>query len=520
MRFRQQRPALGLPLARLPSALLTLAVLTTLFAPALIQLAGRQTDPSFLDNRPPATMPALPSSLSLDSLRQFHSGFIRFIEDNFGLRAEMVQLNIGARRAIGVSAAPGLLIGKDGWFFLKTDAYVLDQFRGLNRFSDQDLDAWIDLMELQRQSMERQGAVFVILIAPNQQTIYPEHMPFYANRVWPETRLDQIMRRLHERGSTLIVIDPRHDLWAAREHAMLYHKYENHWNSLGAFVAYAATMREIKKRFPAVEPLQLSDYAIAQGHRVWNVPPIEEAVPVFSLKSPTRIVGRLDNKNPVRPIVEAITRAETGPTALLYGDSFGAVMNPFFDETFHRTIALPISRWPFPTELIEKRKPDIVILEMVERFLSGRPPMDETLETEYLLKQAPSLNDAIARSSGIGGAIEGAYEIEGRTGFAGWAVDRPANAPARLAFAYYEGRPIGVARMSDIRPDIAASMDDQRAGFRMSIASDAGIRQLSGLRFFSITTSGRIYELPITPTLRQHLEKIIPARAFHRVREP
>src|SRR5690349_20737219 len=130
MRFRQQLPALGLSPGWLSGALLTVAVLATLFAPALIQLTSRQTDPSFLDNRPPARMPAWPSSLSLGDWRRFHSGLTDFIDDNFGLRAEMVELNVRLRGAIGVSAIPSLLVGKDGWFFLKTDADVLDQARG------------------------------------------------------------------------------------------------------------------------------------------------------------------------------------------------------------------------------------------------------------------------------------------------------------------------------------------------------------------------------------------------------
>ncbi len=133
--MRQQLPALGLSLGRLPSVLLAVAVLATLFAPALIQLTGRQTDPSFLDNRPPARMPALPSSFSLGALGQFRKELIAFIDDNFGLRAEMVKLNIRVRSAIGVSAIPGMFMGKEGWFFLKTDSDVLDQVRALNRFT-------------------------------------------------------------------------------------------------------------------------------------------------------------------------------------------------------------------------------------------------------------------------------------------------------------------------------------------------------------------------------------------------
>ena len=215
--MRQQLPALGLSLGRLPSVLLAVAVLATLFAPALIQLTGRQTDPSFLDNRPPARMPALPSSFSLGALGQFRKELIAFIDDNFGLRAEMVKLNIRVRSAIGVSAIPGLFKGKEGWFFLKTDSDVLDQVRALNRFTDEELDEWIDLMEAQQRWVKAQGAAMVIVVAPNQHTIYPERMPLYVNRVWPETRLDQIMRRLQERGSSLVVVDPRRDLWAARQ---------------------------------------------------------------------------------------------------------------------------------------------------------------------------------------------------------------------------------------------------------------------------------------------------------------
>src|ERR1044072_3822185 len=113
MRFSQQLPALGISLGRAASVLLSVAALTTLFAPALIQFAGQRTDPSFMDNRPPARMPALPSSLSLGALRKFHTELISFIDDNFGLRVEMIQLNIRVRGAIGVSAIASLIMGKE-----------------------------------------------------------------------------------------------------------------------------------------------------------------------------------------------------------------------------------------------------------------------------------------------------------------------------------------------------------------------------------------------------------------------
>ncbi|MGB9368722.1 MAG: hypothetical protein WCE79_22190 [Xanthobacteraceae bacterium] len=511
--MRQQLPALGLSLSRLPSALLALAVLATLFAPALIQLAGRQTDPSFLDNRPPARMPGVPSSLSLGDLRQFHREFIAFVDDNFGLRAEMVQLNIRVRSAIGVSAIPGMFMGKEGWFFLKTDSDVLDQVRALNRFTDGDLDEWIDLMEAQQRWVKAQGAAMVIVVAPNQHTIYPEYLPRYVNRVWPETRLDQIVRRLKERGSTLVVVDPRRDLWAAKERALLYHKYEDHWNALGAFIAYSAAMKEARKLLPALQPLALSDYAITQGYRTWNIPPVGEADPVFSLKSGSRILDRrvLDNKVTLRPVVETTTSLTTAPTALVYGDSFGDVMAPFLNETFRRTVSVATAHYPFPTKLIQELKPDVVILEMVERSLTMRPPVSEAVENEYLLRDAPSLNEAIARSSGIGGTVAGATDTGERIEFVGWAVDPATN--AKLALAYDDTRAVGAGRMSLFRLDVAPTKQVQRIGFRIVIPSN-GVNDPARLRFFSTTPDGKVYELPVTPTLRRHLEEMMaPSRA-------
>jgi alginate O-acetyltransferase complex protein AlgJ len=513
MRFRQQLPALGVGLGRLPSVLLMVAVLATLFAPALIQLAGRQSDPSFLDNRPPARAPAWPSSFSLRALGQFRSELIAFVDDNFGLRAEMVKLNVRVRGAIGVSAIPGLLIGKEGWHFLKTEVDILDQVRGLNRFTDPELDEWIDLMEAQQRWVNAQGAAFIIVIAPNPHTIYPEHLPHYVNRVWPETRLDQVMRRLRERGSSLVVVDPRHDLWAARQQALLYHKYEDHWNSLGAFIAYAATMKEIKKLVPAVQPLALSDYAITQGLRVWTIPPREEADPILTLKSGTRMTGSrpIDSRNPHRPIVETATRLDTAPTALVYGDSFGDVMAPLLNETFRRTIFVPTAHWPFPTELIETHKPDVVIVEMVERSLATRPSISEAVEDEYLLRGAPSLEEAIARSRGIGGYVAGTDDTGQGIAFVGWAAD---HAPAKLAIAYHENRAVGAARMSAVRLDTAPSRQIQKLGFRIVIPPNPGVQDLTRLRFFSTTADGNVYELAITPTLRRLLAGMrAPSRA-------
>src|ERR1019366_4985298 len=188
--MKQPLPPLGCWLGKAQSLVFCVLVLGTLCAPAVVQFAGRATDPSFIDNRRPAQFPNWPTSIK--EVVNFRDGVSRFIDDNFGLRAELVKLDYRVHSWIGVSSHPGLIEGKNGWVFLKSDYAVFDQFRGLNRFTDAELEAWIDTMERAQQWLAAQGIAFMVVIAPNQQTIYPEYMPAYANRVWPETRLDQV----------------------------------------------------------------------------------------------------------------------------------------------------------------------------------------------------------------------------------------------------------------------------------------------------------------------------------------
>ena len=245
--MKQQLPALGIWLGKAQSWVICLLVLGSLSAPALIQLTGLSTDPSFIDNRPPAPFPALPRSAR--DVVEFRNGVIKFVGDNFGLRAELVKLNVLIHYRIGVSSIPAVVVGKNGWIFLKNDFAIFDQFRALDRFSDAGLDSWIDAMEQYRQWLAVQGIAFMVVVVPNQQTVYPEYMPGYANRVSPETRLDQLSRRLRERNSKLVFVDLRSTMWAAREKGLLYHQYENHWNAMGSFVGYSAIMQEVKNSF-------------------------------------------------------------------------------------------------------------------------------------------------------------------------------------------------------------------------------------------------------------------------------
>lgn len=355
----QQLPAPGLRFGRLQSLLLSIPVLCALAAPAIIHMSGWATDPSFLDNRPPAPFPS--------SFTNFRERLTRFIDDGFGLRAELIKLNVLLYAELGVSKIPNMIVGRHGQFFLKHEKVDFDQFRGLDVFSPAELDRWIDVMERYQRWLQARDIAFVVVAVPSAETIYPELMPFYVNRVGPETRLDQILRRLRERGSTLSFPDLRPDLWRARAQGRLYNKYESHWNNLAGFLGYQAIMRLL----PSVHPLTFEDFILVSVPRGWLIPPRTEMVPALFLKNANPVI----DTEPIAvvnnvPIVQTKTTISDGKTVLLYGDSFG---NPgllgYFRLTFRWSIFAQLAHHPFPREIVEQYKPDVVVYELAERFL-------------------------------------------------------------------------------------------------------------------------------------------------------
>ena len=64
----------------------------------------------------------------------------------------------------------------------------------------------------------------------------------------------------------------------------------------------------------------------------------------------------------------------TKPRAVVLGDSFMIGLRPFLAEHFQRIVFLTTQE--FPTDVIEKERPDLVIEETLERSLSRVPPPD------------------------------------------------------------------------------------------------------------------------------------------------
>src|ERR1700730_13444990 len=279
--MKQQLPPLGVWFGKAPSIALCILAAISLTAPAIVHLSGNNTDTSQLDNRRPAPFPALPTGVDVenfDRLWLLRKRLVYYMDNAFGLRAELVTLNARIKMLMGLSAVDTMVAGRDGWHFLKLEDDILDQYRGIKPLTAAELDAWIDTMERRQREVEAQGSAFILFIAPDQQTVYPDYMPAWATRVGP-TRLDQIMQRLKQRGSQLKLVDPRAAMQAARKGGLkLYSAYEAHWTPLGAFIGYATIMQQAAGSLSNIRILRESDFDVGAETVRWAMPPVAETL--------------------------------------------------------------------------------------------------------------------------------------------------------------------------------------------------------------------------------------------------
>jgi SGNH hydrolase-like domain, acetyltransferase AlgX len=230
-----------------------------ILAPAATQLAQLGAAPG-QENRilaPP------PQWVGFRRLRDFTKATDAYIDDHFGLRDRLVYWNSRLRYRLGASSTPKVVIGSDGWLFYAGEK-IIEQHTGDDVFTPAELERWVEVMTANRDWLARRGIAFIITIAPDKSTIYPEKLPTHPRPPGRITRADQLVARL--RTTDLVLVDPRQSLREAkRSFPKLYFEGDSHWTQRGAFIAYSQLMEAVRAKFPNAALASLDDYDIAWG---------------------------------------------------------------------------------------------------------------------------------------------------------------------------------------------------------------------------------------------------------------
>jgi len=168
-----------------------------------------------------------------------------------GFRRSLVVGYSRALLALGVSPTPSVILGRSGWLFFAGDE-ALASYRAVQPFTEAELAAWQRRIETRRDWLAERGIRYLVVIAPNKETIYPEFMPESLNRVRAVTRLDQLVAHLRAH-SNVAVVDPRDALRTAKAAAFcISDRY--HWNDVGAWLLYREIVTGLRRWYQSSSP--------------------------------------------------------------------------------------------------------------------------------------------------------------------------------------------------------------------------------------------------------------------------
>ena len=236
------------------------------------------------------------------------------------------------------------------------------------------------MLFIQRE-LKKRNIRFCIFIAPGKIPVYDDMLREEYRRKDAShlTRARQLVDYIRKH-STIPIEYPLDDLLAARRKmpVPLYYKYDTHWNFLGAYIGARSMMRMIDpkaaERMPDITALEY----FTEGMRYGDLTRMIEA-------PGTRVEPERKFRHPAfhyrffagdSGCYSLVCKRKNGKRVFFIRDSFLAHMMPYLaGQLSHSTLY-----WDFTLNfsMIEKDRPDVVVLEMVDRYLAALLSFEET----------------------------------------------------------------------------------------------------------------------------------------------
>lgn len=287
------------------------------------------------------------------------SDFSDYIADRFAFRQEMVTAwsEINAK-IFSASVEEQVILGSDGWLYYRE---TLDDYTGKG-MSDTELEYAAKNLALMQEYAESHGAAFVFTIAPNKNSLYPEHMPSYYPKGHGASNAERLPELLDQYAVNYV------DLFAPfqQNEDVLYFSTDSHWNSRGAALAADHILSGLR-----MESNYFSEsFTNTVSHRgdLYEMlyPAGSMTEPDPQLTSGFSYICEND-PNGGNAITINTSAQDRDGSLLCWRDSFGISLYPYLAEKFGQAVFSRASAYDLSQ--IEAAGADAVIIELVERNL-------------------------------------------------------------------------------------------------------------------------------------------------------
>jgi len=381
--------------------------------------------PEIGENRVLATLPSRPGSLQ--DLKAYREGVDAYVADNFPARTHLIAGINYLRYRLNYSGTSRVVVGRQGWLFYD-DGSHLGQLRHPNPLSQAEVDAWTTTFAARVEMLGRQGIDYVVMTPPVKERVFPERAPDWARNAPYGTLSDaDALKAAIDRagiGHFLALKDALVQQKTAQ--GDIYSAFDTHWTGHGAYVGYVRLLQMLRSNGHDITPLPLSaftlidkpvqsrpqDLAVMLGiasfvHQdfvQYHDPDQDAALKVEYLTDKHDWTGArvIDTGNAGKPVLQMVV------------DSFSNDLLPFLYPHFSRIVVSHNQDGFFRTDLTERFRPDIVVLEVIESGVrhSMSPSLQPSAELSARLGKALSVADS-ATSTAMPSALVPAAPMSG-----------------------------------------------------------------------------------------------------------
>jgi hypothetical protein len=358
---------------RAANIMLIVAFALLLWLPTVDTLLHLDHTTAFNEKRLPAQFPDRKPGIK--GLQEYTQGLEAYFNDHFGFRNQLIHWHLLCQIAVfKAEATRDVVLGQDGWLFYSGEGTREDKQSPRGKgFSQQELTDYQHLLERRRDWLAQRGITYVFVVAPDKQSIYPEHLRAGAKPA--KTKLDQFVEHMHSH-STVTVPDLRPALREAKRVAPTYFKTDSHWNHFGGFIACQEIVKALSKQVPGSESLSLDSFELKRTDskggdlaEMLGVQAAEKNVALVPKPGLPALVETVQNPNFVCPTYFTTNTSAAGKV-IVFRDSFGTALIPFLGYHFAEA-AYFWNMGDFDVRTIEQTKPTVVISEVVERHFNN-----------------------------------------------------------------------------------------------------------------------------------------------------
>jgi len=305
---------------------------------------------------------------------------IHALDENFWGRDALIKTFQSIRVKIGDRVFEKTIRSDDDWLIYTGELSIQD-FQNTIPLSENQLNNIYSNLDNLNSYLQSKGISLLVVIPPNKNTIYPEYMSDEIPIIGKTSRLDQVINYQKEHNGVEI-LDLRPVLLKAKNDQLVFDAKGTHWNLYGSFLGYQEIIKSLNRNFPNLKPYDIDHFEFLPQEKtpgeLANMAKIEgleiqyeldyKDLDTIEINEVIYYYG--ENKSNQIPLTIYTSNDESLQDVFVYHDSFSNNLKLFLPLNFHKTTFLYHKYNDLEFSQIESEKPDIVIIEFNERYLS------------------------------------------------------------------------------------------------------------------------------------------------------